>query len=191
MAKTRIFFQQIKAVPLEKLVFLDEAGFQATLRRSHAWAKAGVRAACRHSSQPAKNITVIGAIRLTGPVVMKSQLMAMTSHRFTSFLRNVLAPKLHKGDVLVMDNLRAHHSPMVKQLAEQIGLKLIYTPPYTPQYNPIELAWAVMKQRLRYRLSRLRKNFRYAIAGAWRKLKQLRFHRLFASCKITGPKHAI
>ena len=122
---------------------------------------------------------------------MKSQMMAMTSRRFASFLRNLLAPKLRKGDVLVMDNLRAHHNPAVKQVARDFGLRLIYTPPYSPQFNPIELAWAFMKQRLRHRLSRLRKNFRYAIAGAWRRLKNLRFQRLFSSCKITGLMHAI
>lgn len=117
--------------------------------------------------------------------------MAMTSRRFVSFVRYLLVPKLKEGDIVVMDNLRAHHNPEIKELAKRHGFAVLYTPPYSPQYNPIELVWAIMKQRLRFRLCRLAKNFRYAIAGAWRGLRRVKFKKLFDACGIAGPTHAI
>ena len=67
---------------------------------------------------------------------------------FFEFLNGHLLPKLHAGDVVVMDNLGAHHATGVRALIESVGASVIYMPPYSPDLNPIELAWSKLKNEL-------------------------------------------
>lgn len=154
------------------------------MRRTHARAKRGHVAVCHHSNQPEKNVTGVGAVRALGPVVFKSYNRAITSRLFLGFFRHQLVPRLSPGDVVVMDNLRVYHSLLVRRAARKANVRLLYLPPYSPQFNPIEKVWAWMKQRLRFRLCRVKKNFRYAIAGAWRALKNLDISAYISSCEL-------
>lgn len=181
-AKRSSFLFRSRAIPLEKLVFLDEAGFQASQDRTHARSLRGKKAICFSTSVPAYNITVAGAIRLTGPIVMQGMAKSMNINRFLSFLSTKLLPKLHPGDVLVMDNLRAHKNKAVRRLIRAWDVRVLYLPPYSPEYNPIEPVWGWMKQKLRFRIKRSFTCFRYAIAGAWRKTQNLCFSNLFRHC---------
>ncbi|HSU31532.1 MAG TPA: transposase, partial [Bryobacteraceae bacterium] len=75
---------------------------------------------------------------------------------FLSFLRQVLCPQLRPGDIVVLDNLRAHHVPGVAEAVAGAGAVLRYLPPYSPDYNPIEFAWSKVKARLRTLAARTR-----------------------------------
>jgi len=68
---------------------------------------------------------------------------------FLAYLEQVLCPALKHGDVVVMDNLSAHKVDQVRQQIEAAGAELLYLPPYSPDLNPIEKAWAKLKQLLR------------------------------------------
>jgi transposase len=68
---------------------------------------------------------------------------------FLTFLQQVLCPQLRPGDIVVLDNLRAHHVPGVTEAVADAGASLRYLPPYSPDYNPIEFAWSKIKVRLR------------------------------------------
>jgi transposase len=72
-----------------------------------------------------------------------------TSEVFEAYLERVLAPELRSGQIVVMDNLSSHKGPRVRELIEQRGCKLIYLPPYSPDLNPIEEAFAKLKALLR------------------------------------------
>ena len=168
-AKRASFRHLRRGLPAEKLVFMDEAGFQCKLKRVRARAICGQRATTYASAAPSTNFTISGAVRLNGPVVMRGDKKSMTTLRFLRFLQSALLPGLSPGDILVMDNLSAHRNKAVRRLCRQWDVRVVYLPPYSPEYNPIEKVWAWMKNRLRARLNRATHCFRYAVAGAWRK----------------------
>ena len=109
---------RIRRVPTEKLVFLDESGMNLAMSRTHAWVKRGYEFIERVPMNWGKNLTVLGAIRLSGWVALTTMFATANKQRFVRWLKTVLLPKLRPNDVLVMDNLAAHHDPRV---AAEVG----------------------------------------------------------------------
>ncbi len=95
------------------------------------------------------NLTMIGAIRREQWVTLSTKWRAVNTDRFTEWVRRRLALCLRPGDVVVLDNLKAHKAPAVRALIEQRGATLRYLPPYSPDFNPIEAAWGLVKKRIR------------------------------------------
>ena len=96
-----------------------------------------------------KTTTFIGALTLRGfiaPFVIDGPINRLA---FETYVEKVLVPELRKGDVVVMDNLTGHKGPRVRQLIEAAGASLFYLPPYSPDFNPIENAFAKLKALLR------------------------------------------
>lgn len=133
----------------ERLVFLDESGLNLSMSRSHAWVRRGREYIERVPMNWGKNLTLLGAIRLSGWVVLSTMFATANANRFVHWLKTALLPKLKPGDVLVMDNLPAHHDPRVRPACRAHRVRLIYLPPYSPDFNPIEPAWALQKQYVR------------------------------------------
>jgi transposase len=119
------------------------------MARSHVWVKRGTEYVERTPMNWGTNLTLLGAIRLTGWVLLSSMFKTANAARFVAWLQRKLLPKLRRGDVLVMDNLKAHHDPRVRALCDAFGVMLIYLPPYSPDLNPIEPGWALQKQHVR------------------------------------------
>jgi len=117
--------------------------------RSHAWVKRGTEYVERVPMNWGKNLTLYGAIRFTGWVTLSTAFENANADRFVDWLATKLLPKLKSGDVLVMDNLKAHHDLRVEVLCRRHEVRLIYLPPYSPDYNPIESGWALQKQFVR------------------------------------------
>jgi transposase len=131
------------------LVFLDETGASTNMTRRYGRAPRGQRllAAVPHGHW--KMTTFVGALRhdgISAPFVIDK---AMNGAIFLAYVEQVLAPTLRPGDIVVMDNLPAHKVAGVKQLIEARGATLRYLPPYSPDLNPIELAFAKLKSLLR------------------------------------------
>lgn len=139
----------------EDLVFLDESGVNARMMRSHARAPRGQRAVDHAPKARGTNYTVIGALTMTG--IIASHLLdgSMRKVEFLRYLEFELFPKLKKGAVIVMDNLSIHHCEEVKALASAHGFTLVFVPPYSPAFNPIEEAWSKLKALLRKNRARL------------------------------------
>ena len=119
------------------------------MARHHGRAPRGqrLRAALPHGHW--KTTTFVGALRLAGmtaPMVLDGP---MTGAWFLSYVEQVLAPTLALGDVVVMDNLPAHKGSAVRQAVEATGARLLFLPPYSPDFNPIENAFAKLKALLR------------------------------------------
>ena len=127
-----------------KLVFLDEAGFQDAIHRGRGWAPRGETPTVI-ASYRGKNTTAIGAIRMSGPCALCAQEGYMNKADFLWFLENVLGPELREGDVVVMDNLRSHTSVEARAALARFKATPLFLPPYSPEYNPIEYLWGVMK----------------------------------------------
>lgn len=131
-----------------------------TRRRSRA--KRGQRAFGKAPRNHRVNLTIIGAVGLDGVRAMMAYEGGTTKVAFLHFLRTALAPALKEGDVLVMDNLRAHYADGVQQALAARGARALYLPPYAPELNPIELTWSKMKAILR----RIEARTLRALAGA-------------------------
>ncbi len=128
---------------------MDEAGSNISMTRGYARAPQGDRA---HGSQPLRwgdNITMIGGLGLRGLVAMMTINGGTTGQVFRAFVDQVLGPQLRKGDVVVMDNLAAHKVAGIREAVEARGATVVYLPPYSPDFNPIEPCWSKLKNAMR------------------------------------------
>jgi transposase len=131
------------------LIFIDESGVNLAMTRLQARSAKGSRA---HSSKPSKrgqNVSIIGALGLDGVVVNYSLMGATNGLTFEAFISQMLVPKLWKGACVVMDNCSVHLGETVRELIEAAGAQLIYLPPYSPDFSPIENCWSKLKSMLR------------------------------------------
>lgn len=148
-AKRVAYVDTIVDLAINKMVFLDEAGFNFAMARRWARSPIGTRAISREPAARGGNISVIGAVRLTGPVAHYLWDGAVDGDRFTDFVTNRLAPALSDGDVVIWDNVRFHFDPRAKAAIEERGAKVVHLPPYSPELNPIEECWSVVKSVVR------------------------------------------
>ena len=113
-----------------------------------------------------KTTTFVGALRLTGMTAPMVLDRAMTGAWFLSYVEQVLVPSLTPGDIVIMDNLPAHKSAAVRRAIEAAGAELHLLPPYSPDFNPIENAFAKLKALLRKAAARTVAALENAIAEA-------------------------
>jgi len=150
----------------ERLVFIDETGASTKMARLYGRAPRGQRCRAPVPHGHWKTTTFTGALRLgalTAPMVLDGP---MNAAAFLAYVEQVLRPVLRPGDVVVMDNLSSHKVDGVRKLIEEAGAELLYLPPYSPDLNPIEKAWAKLKQLLRAARARTQKALDQAIAEA-------------------------
>jgi transposase len=109
---------------------------------------------------------MIGAIALDGLRGLMTLESGTTNDVFEMFVSDALVPNLHPGDIVVMDNLSSHKQPRVKALIEAKECSVLFTPPYSPEFNPIEEAWAKLKDILRRMNTATREAFDSALDEA-------------------------
>jgi transposase len=126
-------------------VFIDEAGSHIAMTRDYARAPRGERALGSVPRNAGTITTMIGALDVTGVRAMMTIEGATDGEVFETFLERVLLRKLRPGDIVVLDNVGAHRTPNVRRLIEEAGATVLYLPPYSPDLNPIELAWSKLK----------------------------------------------
>ena len=133
------------------LVFLDESGLDTRLTRTHARAPRGRRAVGRIPGGHWRRLTILGAIARDGMVAVMTVTAATSTAVFVAFVEQVLAPALRARPkaMLVMDNLAPHKAAAARKALDCAGLAHRYLPPYSPDFNPIELAWSKLKEALR------------------------------------------
>jgi transposase len=130
-------------------VFVDESGVTTDLLRRYARSPRGTRAADHTPYGHWQTQTVIAALRstaLTAPAVFDGPVDSVT---FRAYVEQVLVPTLRRGDVVVLDNLAADKQREVRVAIEQAGAQVRFLPPYSPDFNPIEMAFAKLKAFLR------------------------------------------
>jgi transposase len=143
------WWEALATVRPEDLVFLDETGSHLGYTPTHAWAPRGRRAYATAPVNRGENKTVVAALTLDGVGPLLRFDGAMTTARFEGYVRHRLAPTLRAGQVVVADNLRAHHSPAVRATIEARGARFLPLPAYSPDFNPIEAVFSKVKQILR------------------------------------------
>ena len=119
----------------DHLVFLDESSVNIDLTRryGHAIGKTRVRGHAPLSTPRAQ--TVLGSVHLNGQTTHTTYTGGTMGQRFLEYLKNILIPTLHKGDIVVMNNMRSHHVKEVAETLHAAGIELRYLPPYSPDMN--------------------------------------------------------
>lgn len=162
--RREVFLDRIRSVAPERLIFLDESGVSTQMTRRYARAPRGVRV---HETTPEGNwkiLTILGAMSLRGMIATMTVEAATDADIFLAYLDHVLCPALQPGDVVIMDNLSSHKVAGVRERIEAAGAELLYLPPYSPDLNPIEKAWAKLKHLLRTAKARTAEALQQAIA---------------------------
>jgi transposase len=149
-----------------RLVFIDETWATTNMARKYGRAPKGerLRAGVPHGHW--KTTTFIAALRvagLTAPMVLDGPINGLW---FQAYIEQVLVPTLSAGDIVVMDNLGSHKGAGVRKAVEAVGATLLYLPPYSPDFNPIEKAFAKLKALLRKAAER-------TVDGLWNKIGEL------------------
>lgn len=158
--------EQMRDIDPEHLVFIDEAGAKTNMARLRARAAVGERALAKEPAGHWATTTMIGAVRLSGPCATLAVNAPVDGDVFRIYVEQVLVPTLRVGDVVVMDNLQSHKVAGVREAIEAAGATLLYLPPYSPDFNPIENMWSKVKQWLRSAAARTFDSLCDAIAAA-------------------------
>ena len=173
---------EVAAVRPEDLLFLDETGSHLGYTPTHAWAPRGRRAHAAAPVNRGENKTVIAAVTLDGVRALMRFDGGMTSARFAGYVRHILAPTLRPGQVVIADNLRAHHVDGARAAIEERGARLLFLPPYSPDFNPIEHAFSKVKQLLRRAAARTDDALRSATWAAFATIAPVVIAGWFAHC---------
>jgi transposase len=150
----------------DRLVFIDETWASTNMARRHGRAPRGqrLRAGVPHGHW--KTTTFVAGLRNNGIVAPFVLDGPINRNAFQAYVEKVLVPELRPGDIVIMDNLSSHKGPRIRQMIEAAGGSLLYLPPYSPDFNPIENAFAKLKALLRKAAER-------SIEGLWTVIGQL------------------
>ena len=150
MKRKRSLFQKaVAALDVKRFKFLDESGVNLSLTRLYGRAAPDQRmvdSTPQPSGPQTTTLAVIGWTGITAPLVLSG---AVNGTVFYGYIQHCVVPTLQPGDILFMDNLSAHKVAGLDELIRACGAHLIYLPPYSPDFNPIELAWSKVKTILR------------------------------------------
>jgi transposase len=150
----------------DRLIFIDETGTSTNMARLRGRAPRGERLVGKIPHGHWKTTTFVAGLRasaLTAPCVIDGP---MNGDVFLAYVEQILAPSLKPGDIVVLDNLSAHKVPGVRETVEAAGAALLYLPPYSPDFNPIEQLFAKLKALLRKAAER-------SVDGLWTRIAEL------------------
>jgi transposase len=150
----------------ERLRFLDEAGATTILTRLYARAVGGNRtseAVPRNYGQSTSMISTMGVSGAQATMIIEGSVDTLV---FNAYCEQVLRPTLKAGDVIVLDNLGAHLASRIEEITEECRARVIWLPPYSPDFSPIELMWSKVKAYLKKVKARTQVELEKAIAAA-------------------------
>jgi transposase len=149
--KREKYLEEIKDVPLEARVYIDESGIDVTEVKDRGWGKKGQILAGKKSGKYYQRTNIIAGLvgkKSLAPMVFNG---SCNSSLFENWVEKFLIKELKAGQVVIMDNASFHKSQKTRELIESAGCKLIFLPPYSPDFNPIEKFWANMKRWIKNR----------------------------------------
>lgn len=156
----------IAGLDLSRFKFIDESGVNLAMTRRYGRAPRGERVTGSVPQNYGENITLLASLSTSGLETLMTVGGATDGEVFKVYVEAVLCPTLRHGDLVVMDNLGAHKVSGVREAIEQRGAKLLYLPPYSPDWSPIEPCWSKLKSVLRDIGARTREALEAAIKQA-------------------------
>jgi putative transposase len=179
------WFERFERTDPAHLVFLDETWTKTNLTRTCGWGPRTERVVEFVPHGHWKTTTFLAAIRydgVTAPLVVDG---TINGKLFLIWVREHLTPTLHPGDVVVMDNLAVHKVSGVREALHKVGAELVYLPPYSPDFNPIEQVFAWFKARLRALKARTQERLWAAIGSLCAELPAQDIQNYFAHSGYT------
>ena len=167
-AQRKAWREQTAALDLSHLVFVDETGAKTNMTRRYGRAQGGRRVVDSAPHGRWATTTLLSSIRLDGstaPMVIEGPTDADV---FAAYVCHVLAPSLHVGDIVILDNLSPHKMAVVEATIRAAGAEVLFLPPYSPDLNPIEPMWSKVKAFLRALKARTRRGLLAGIRDALR-----------------------
>ncbi len=141
-------------------MFIDETWTATNMMRSHGRCRRGERLRVGYPHGHRKTTTLVAGLRMTGMVAPMVFDGPINGDWFEAYVQQVLVPDLGRGDVVIMDNLSSHKRAGVREAIEAVGARLLFLPPYSPDFNPIEKAFSRLK-------AMLRKAGKRTVSGLW------------------------
>jgi len=140
--------RKVEAMDPKSFIFVDESGVTTAMTPLYGRAPAGERV---EMSAPMawETVTIVAGVGIDGVCAPMAFTGSMTGPIFEAYVEQILVPKLRRGDVVIIDNLKAHQGPEVRKLIEQAGASLLHLPPYSPDLSPIEPMFSKFKEYLR------------------------------------------
>jgi transposase len=181
-AERRSYRESAEGFDLRRLKFVDESGVNIAMTRLYGRAPRGERAVGSAPQNYGENVTMLGALSASGLSALMTVSGATDGEVFVTFVREVLAPTLCAGDIVVLDNLGAHRAAAAREAVEARGARLVFLPPYSPDYNPIERCWSKIKTFLRAAKARTREALEAAIKQAIATVTESDAHAWFTHC---------
>ncbi len=181
--KRSLFQKEVAELDVERFKFLDESSVNTSLTRLYGRAAPDQRLvdSTPHPSGPqTTTLAVIGWTGITAPLVLAG---AVNGTVFYGYIQHCVVPTLQPGDILFMDNLSAHKVAGLDELIRSCGAHLIYLPPYSPDLNPIELAWSKVKTILRRLKTRTFPDLIETLKQALLAITPQEIHAWFAHCR--------
>lgn len=148
------WWDDVRHGPVERLVFLDETSTNTAMLTKYARAPRGQRADARAPRNHGPNVTLIAALALSGPGPALVVEGAVTREVFLAYVEQVLLPWLVPGQQVILDNRNVHSPARIRTLIEVVGCTVRFPPAYSPDFSPIEAAFAKLKVWLRHSATR-------------------------------------
>jgi transposase len=139
------FRREAEAIARRRLVFTDETGFHLAMTRHFGRAPRGERVRQRVPRRRGTNVTLIGALALRGWIAALSFSGPVDREAFDAFVTELLVPRLRHSDVVLLDNLRVHHASSVEDAVRSARARVLWLPPYSPDFSPLEDCWSKVK----------------------------------------------
>lgn len=161
------WFERQPDLDPDRLVFLDETAATTKMVRRYGRAPCGQRCRIAVPHGHYKTTTITAALSATGLIARTVFDGATNGLRFRAYVTDTLAPVLKPGDTVILDNLNAHKVAGVREAIEAVGARVLYLPPYSPDFNPIEQVFAKVKALLRTAAARTAADLTTAIENAF------------------------
>jgi transposase len=166
-----------------RFVFLDESAVNTAMTPTHGRAPRGERVRDSAPRNYGEQTSIVGALSLgRGLLATMTLTGAVGTPAFDAYLASVLCPRLRQGDVVVLDNLNVHKASQVEQVAEGRGARVLWLPPYSPDFSPIEQCWSKIKTALRAAKARTREELEKALADAIKLITKSDIRGWFRQC---------
>lgn len=151
----------------EKIIYLDETGIDDNEVYAYAWSIKGERAHFMKNAERSKRLSIISAIHKNNHIAPFAFEGSCDRAVFETYLKFVLIPRLQPGYTIIMDNASFHKGGKITQIIEDAGCQILYLPPYSPDYNPIEHHWAAIKSKIRHFLNYFQRDIYLAVQYAF------------------------
>jgi transposase len=179
------FVEKVKSINISKLVSLDEASINLSYSRNYGHALKSSRIREGRKDARFQRKSILSTMRLNGkkcPVVFRGTL---NKELFAEYLKSQLKPAFDPDDILLLDNSSVHKSRLVLQTLDELKIKYLFLPRYSPDFNPIELLWAYMKMYLRKAKARTDMKLDAAIAFVLDSLPNNHIENWYRHCGYT------